>query len=130
MSVIMSSAVADILTRFAAPTSQPGNEALMFPPMFFGTSHCSFKGFLHDIPERQMVLHHLEDDIPVRKASEIGIVDEHVRLELARAFVVPAAIRSVAVDGIEVHTSPGTELYGLFQFFPLSYCPKDKLVPG
>lgn len=130
MPVIMSSTVADILTGFAATASQPGNEALMLPMMLLSVALIAIKRLLDHVTERQMVLHHLEDDIPIRKASEIGIVDEHVRLELARAFVVPAAIRSVAVDGIEYHPPPGAEFDGLCQLLALSYGPEDELVPG
>ena len=67
---------------------------------------------------------------PVRKTTDIAVVDEDVHLQLAREVIVVICglFGVIAVDSIELHSSLTTPFHGLVEQFVLTHTPQNQFV--
>ena len=76
------------------------------------------------------VMDHTVDSAPVRKTTEVTVVDEHVYLQLAAEMVVvgEGLFGIVAVDGIELDAALTTPVDGFVEELTFAHRPQDELV--
>lgn len=82
-----------------------------------------------NVPIGKILGNHLVYDRPIRQTAEVPVIDKHIHLEFAgRRIVLPAVVRNIGIDGIELQSPGAAELHGIFQKLSLAGRPQYQLV--
>lgn len=127
MPVVAATGMVDVRTGIAAPGYQSGKESFA---LLAATLPTCIGRVLENVPEGKVVFYHLDNHIPIRKPSEVGIVNEQVCLDLPGSPVRPVPVRKIAVDSVELESPLGAELYRFSKLLTLAHRPQDQLVTG
>ena len=101
------------------------------PPPFFGGAGVLFLHLLlQDLRERLPLVDDAVDCAPVRKAAQVAVIDEEVRLQLAAVVAVflRVLLREVLVHGIKLHAALAAPFHRLVQEASFAHGPQDELV--